>query len=46
MFSEPGYENESYLTGINDSGVLCGSVFDSATGAGPGFVAYPVGNRQ
>ena len=33
----------TYLTGVNDFGVLVGDVYDPTTGLSPGFVAYPQG---
>jgi len=34
---------QTYLTGVNDFGVLVGDVYDPTTGLSPGFVAYPQG---
>jgi len=34
---------QTYLTGLNDFGVLIGDVYDPVAGLGPGFVAYPIG---
>ena len=34
---------QTYLTGVNDFGVLIGDVYDPTTGLSPGFVAYPQG---
>lgn len=36
----PDYD-QTYLAGLNDTGVLCGNVYSVATGASPGFIAYP-----
>jgi probable HAF family extracellular repeat protein len=40
VFNQPGAD-QTYLTGINDFGVLCGDTYDPSTGQSPGFVAYP-----
>jgi probable HAF family extracellular repeat protein len=40
VVNEPAYDY-TYLSGINDFGVLCGFAYSSATGQSPGFVAYP-----
>lgn len=32
---------QTYLTGLNDFGVLIGDVYNPTTGASPGFIAYP-----
>jgi probable HAF family extracellular repeat protein len=34
---------QTYLTGVNDLGVVVGDVFDPTTGLSPGIVAYPQG---
>jgi hypothetical protein len=34
---------QTYLTGVNDFGVLTGDVYDPTTGLSPGIVAYPQG---
>jgi hypothetical protein len=41
VVNQPGVD-QTYLTGINDFGVLVGDTYDNATGASPGFVAYPL----
>jgi len=41
VLNVPGAD-QTYLAGINDSGVLCGNIYYSATGASPGFIAYPL----
>jgi hypothetical protein len=40
VVNEPGAD-QTYLTGINDLGVLVGDTYNTTTGASPGFVAYP-----
>ena len=40
VVNEPGAD-QTYLTGINDFGVLVGDTYNTLTGASPGFVAYP-----
>jgi hypothetical protein len=41
VVNQPGTD-QTYLTGINDFGVLVGDTYNSTTGAFPGFIAYPV----
>jgi hypothetical protein len=38
---QPGAD-QTYLTGINDFGVLVGDTYNTTTGASPGFIAYPL----
>jgi probable HAF family extracellular repeat protein len=39
--NQPGAD-QTYLTGINDLGVLVGETYNLTTGASPGFIAYPL----
>jgi hypothetical protein len=39
--NDPDYPGQTYVTGINDSGILSGDTYNPVTGQSPGFVAYP-----
>jgi len=41
VLNQPGAD-QTYLTGINDFGVLVGDTYNPTTGASPGFIAYPM----
>jgi probable HAF family extracellular repeat protein len=41
VVNQPGAD-QTYLTGINDLGVLVGDTYNPTTGASPGFIAFPL----